>query len=65
MKSSSNQSNHPESKTRKPYQKPVVERVSLVLDDAILITGCKNAARVGPLQDACRVGLTLCSEIGS
>ena len=65
MKSSSNQSNHPESKTRKPYQKPVVERVSLVLDDAILITGCKTAARVGPEQAFCRVGLTLCSEIGS
>ena len=65
MKSSSNQSNHPESKTRKPYQKPVVERVSLVLDDAILITGCKNAARFGPDLQGCRLGITNCTAIGS
>jgi len=41
---------------RKQYDKPRLERVSLILDDTILFTACKTPSSIGPLQAVCLPG---------
>jgi hypothetical protein len=55
-------------KNKKPYHKPLLEQVSLVIDDTILATGCKFAGTSGPFVPNCfNVGSPLdsCRETGS
>jgi hypothetical protein len=52
---------------RKPYQKLRLEKVSLVIDETILFTGCKTPAG-GPNTTPCEAvapGVTACRETGS
>jgi hypothetical protein len=49
---------------RKPYIKPTVEAVNLVLEEAVLGTGCKTATSGGP-TDPCTVGFNSCVQDGS
>lgn len=51
--------------TRKPYQKPKMEQVRLVPEQAVLSI-CKNAISAGPSSNDCTdVGGTPCVDIGS
>jgi hypothetical protein len=55
-------------KIKKTYHKPLLEQVSLVIDDTILATGCKFAGTSGPNRVNCFVvndPLASCLETGS
>lgn len=51
-------------KVLKPYQKPQVERVRLVVEEAVL-AGCKQSGTTQPGYADCNVGLNYCSALGS
>lgn len=53
---------HPprENPSRKPYQKPRIEKVRLVLEEAVLGTGCKTDGTQGPHNGSCVVDYTTC-----
>ncbi len=38
---------------KKPYHKPEIEKVNLVLDEAVLATGCKFEGGFGPFGTDC------------
>jgi len=41
---------------KKTYHKPEIEKVSLVLEEAVLVTGCMFEYRVGPTEEGCHPG---------
>lgn len=49
---------------RKFYVKPQIEQVRLVLEEAVLGTGCKSATSAGP-SDPCEINFTTCLINGS
>ena len=54
-----------ENEERKPYVKPLLERVRLFLDETVLGTGCKDTVTVNPNNPtACHIPTT-CSNEGS
>jgi hypothetical protein len=52
--------------SRKPYVRPEVEQVRLVLDEAVLGSGCKTSGMSGPNQTgSCEINFTPCTVPGS
>jgi hypothetical protein len=49
-----------ENSSRRPYQKPRIEKVRLVLEEAVLGTGCKSDGTQGPHNGSCVVDYTTC-----
>jgi len=61
MKSTNANNAVPQKESRKPYHKPLIEQVRLVLDEAVLGSGCKIGNNDGPIGDT---GPIPCSGIG-
>jgi hypothetical protein len=53
-----------EKKPRRPYVPPVVSRVSLRPEEAVLSV-CKTASSAGQAQDACYIAGSSCQTLGS
>ena len=55
----------PVQQSRKPYSKPLVERVNLVLEDAVLSSGCKTISTSNPQAVTCVGNAFECVDAGS
>jgi hypothetical protein len=52
-------------RVRRPYHKPKVEKVALVLEEAVLGTGCKTPTSAGPYNGSCVDNFVPCLIEGS
>lgn len=53
---------NPPAKTRKPYQKPKVQKVDLVMEEAVLGNFCKTGDLGGPNDSTCIVAFVSCLD---
>jgi hypothetical protein len=65
MNEAANLSAPPGVKSRKEYRKPEIERVVLVLGEAVLVTGCKRTTGSGPANPCATVFGGVCISAGS
>ena len=65
MKSTNANNAAPQNLSRKPYHKPLIEQVRLVLDEAVLGSGCKIGDYAGPLTEHCSGIVNPCVQDGT
>lgn len=64
MKPSPQEEQSPKTEERKPYTKPAVERIQLLIEEAVLGTGCKSTA-VNGYENPCIGGPQFCDIDGT